>query len=83
MSPVFNPSWILLALYYRPSVSFTSETSGRTSGAERGRVHEEKRNPKQIRPKKTIIPPWTGLSKAAMSQRESFRQRRPRPGQSG
>lgn len=32
---------ILLALYYKPSLSLTFETSRRTSGAERGRVDDD------------------------------------------
>lgn len=41
MSAVFRLDLILLALYYKPSVSLTFETSRRTSGAERGHVDDE------------------------------------------
>lgn len=42
----------------------------------------KKQKTKQIRPKKTIFTLWKGLSKEEMSQRESFRPRRLRPGRS-
>lgn len=60
MSGVFNLNLILLAPLHKPSVSFTFETSRRTSGAERGRVDdgwqaEEKKNPKTNKTKEVAI----------------------------
>lgn len=42
---------ILLALCYKPSVSFTLETSRRPSGAERGRVRDGWQRKKQNKTK--------------------------------